>query len=201
MHASTRRSLALAACAALALTTIGCPDNLARLCPAGSVQAGVFNTSLVYAPPATDTDQCIISRDAIDGGPADASLASRPQTFSSVICTAVDVDGGPIVYLALPTLVRASTLGDGGTFSFSSVSLIGGTSCACNIYVTETISGRLVPSLPDASVALIGDAGLPPLAAFTGSVIDVIDAGDDAGVPCNCNVPCDLQYSLTGSAY
>jgi len=191
----------LAALVALALVSAACPDSLAQLCPTGSVQAGVFNTTLVYAPPAGDDSQCLITRDVNDGGALDASLASGAQTFTSVICSGIDPDAGPTVYLALPTIVRASTLGDGGTFSFSSNSLVSGTACGCNIFVSETISGQLIPTTPDASVVINADGGLPSLASFIGTVVDEVDAGDDAGVQCDCNLPCDLQYALTGSAY
>ncbi len=188
--------------AAIALTAAGCPDSLSQLCPANSQQAGVFNTTLTFN--AADPAQCYY---APDGGIPDASLAATgadagPETFTAVICSGFDVnDGGPLVYLALPSMVWNSPLGDGGTFNFNTTSLVGGTACGCNILVDETIAGQLQPTALDASVQLSADGGLPSLSGFTATVVDQIDGGDDAGVACSCNVPCDLQYTFSGTAY
>jgi hypothetical protein len=197
------RALAPALClAAVAFTAAGCPDTLSQLCPAGSQQAGVFNTTLTFN--AADPQQCYYG---VDGGVPDASLAATgadagPETFSSVICSGFDPnDGGPLVYLALPQIVRASTLGPGGTFSFSTSSLVTGTACGCNILVEETIAGQLTPTVADTPVQVNIDGGLPSISGFTGTVVDLVDGGDDAGVSCSCNLPCDLQYTLSGATF
>jgi hypothetical protein len=193
-------ALALLAVAAIASS---CSDSLGQLCPAGSQQAGVFNTSLTFN--GNDPQQCYYST---DGGPLDASLSATggadagPDTFSAAICTGLDVDGGPLVYFALPSYVRVATLG--GTFDFVTNSVVTGTACTCDIVVNETIAGQLSPLNPGETLALSADGGLPPISGFTGTVVDqvvVSDAGPDAGQGCTCNLPCDLQYTLTGASF
>jgi len=207
-HLISLRTLAPAlVLALLAFTVTGCPDDTGQLCPAGTQQAGVFNTSLTFN--SNDPQQCYYS---LDGGVPDASLAATgpdagPDTFTSAICSGFDVDGGPLIYFAVPALVRYGTPGDAGAFFFETQSLVTGTACGCDIYVTEQINGTLTPLAAGGSVQIDADGGLPPLGGFTGTVVDQIDnvdAGNDptpSTATCSCNLPCDLQYTLAGTPF
>ena len=139
---------------------------------------------------------------SVDGGTPAASLAATgtdagPVSFSAAICSCYDDAGVATVYLALPSIVRGSSLGAGGTFSFGTTSIVQGTACGCDIYVAETISGSLTGTT-DAGVSLNADGGLPTLLGFSGTVVDQIsDNNADAGATCSCNLPCDLQYTMS----
>jgi hypothetical protein len=183
----------------IALAQANCSDSQSVLCPPGSQQAGVFSTTLSFNT--TDPNQCYYG----DGGsPPDASLSASPAAFTSAICSGFGIDGGPVVYLALPAFDRESDLGAGGTFTFGATGsdggplIVTGTSCGCNVAVVETITGTLTPSTPGSPITVNADGGLSPISGFSGTVVDQIADGDDAGSNCTCNLPCDLQYALSG---
>jgi hypothetical protein len=182
-----------AACvlALVAAVSVGCPDNIAQLCPAGSKSAGTFLLGLTFQPGAAD--ECRVNK-TLDGGPADASLAATsPTPRDSAICVAQG-DGGATVFLALADSVRSSPLGDGGSFTFTTSTIVDNSACACSLTVSETITGALV-SASDGGITYDPDAGLSPIRGYAGAVVD----GVDGGPQCHCNVPCSLRYNMTGT--
>ncbi|GAC1347901.1 MAG: hypothetical protein NVS2B9_14010 [Myxococcales bacterium] len=171
----------------------GCADNVAQLCPPGSKPAGSFSVALTFQ--AGRADECRVIA-AADGGAIDASLATTPSPRDSALCFA-DGDAGPILYLALSDSVRASPLGDGGSFTFTSSTQVEKSACSCPLNVDETISGQLAGS-GDGGVVYSSDGGLSPIRGFSGVVADAVSS-PDGGPPCRCNVPCALRYDLAGT--
>ncbi|MBS2025407.1 MAG: hypothetical protein JST92_23655 [Deltaproteobacteria bacterium] len=184
-------AVVLAGAAAIA----ACQDSFNPVCPTGTRNEGSFLATFTPLPAATD---CRITSDS-DGGALDASLASTPAAVNTTICSLPPPDGGtPTVYMEFNSnLPRVSTLDDGGTFVFTSSTTISGSACVCNIDVTETISGTLLPADgTDAAVTFDVDAGgFTPMRGFTATIVDAVDGG--AG--CHCNIPCSIQYRLDGT--
>ena len=184
------------ALALLGAVAAGCPETLSQLCPAGTKQEGTFSTTITVR---NDGNDCRVVRTA-DAGFADASLFIASQIFDAALCSSMQVDGGPVLWFALPAKVRASPLGDGGTFSFSADNpTFDVPACNSPLTITERIEGTLLPTDADASVVL-GPAGLPSLKGFTGVVYDSIAAGPafDGGAYL-CNTPCTTTYDLTAT--
>ena len=126
-----------------------------------------------------------------------------PETFSAAICSSLNSDGGaPLFYFAVAADVRGAPLSNGVfTYQAPDASDVIGTPCGCDILVNETVSFTVAgDGLGDAAVAINQDGGLPQITSFNGTVDDqvAIAPEDDAG-SCLCNLPCDLQYSITGT--
>lgn len=173
----------------------GCPDTASQLCPTGSKAVGSYTLSLAFQP--GNADECRVTSSP-DGGALDASLGTNPSPRSSALCIAPD-GGGAVLYLAVeqpagPT-VSGSPLGDGGTFSFTNTATVTTSACGCSLSVTETIAGQLHPPGGDGGVAYDPDAGLGPVAGFSGTTVDKLAGGAD----CHCPMPCSLDYVLTGT--
>lgn len=181
----------LALCASVA----ACPDTSSQLCPPGSKAVGSYTLALAFQP--GNPDECRVTSSA-DGGPLDASLGLTPAPRTAALCIAPD-GGGATLYLAVEqpagATVNAAPLGDGGTFSFTNASTVSTSACGCAIVVTETLSGQLHPPGGDGGVTYDPDAGLGPVAGFTGTTVDQVDGGPE----CHCPMPCSLDYALTGT--
>jgi len=180
----------------LAVFAAGCPESTSASCPTGTAAAGNFNLALALQP---SSPQCRVIL-ALDGGPADADVAS-PRAQAATICGGPDpADGGPVVYLALQSqTLRKSPLTPDGNFTFTStVTNVTGTVCNCPVDIQETINGALVPSTPGA-FQLGPDGGLTPaVASIAGSLVDSLSV-TPGGTGCLCNLPCNLTYQMTGS--
>jgi hypothetical protein len=193
MPSRTKRLLPTAAAIAWA---VACQDNLAQLCPPNSTPSGNFNLTLDAQ---VSPNQCKVVRTA-DGGPADADVAANPGVQLATICEGPDDAGNPTVYLAVPDRgVRGSPLGPDASFSFSSTApKVSQTACACEVDIHETINGNLVPA-GDGGIQVQPDGGLSGIAGITGTLVDQVSSSSSADAGCLCNVPCDLQYHLTGT--
>jgi hypothetical protein len=199
LHRRARRLLpwALGACVLTALA--GCPDSNTLLCPDNTVSVGSFTATLTQhdAPSA-----CRITGPA-DSGALDAAIFTSSQTFNASLCSSKGSDGGPLLTFALAAATRSGPLADGGVWSYSSSNnAYSGTSCGCDIAITEQISFVLLAAQADAAVAFV-DGGLPDLQGFAGTVSDAVtgdpDAGADGGPPCYCNTPCTTTFDLTAT--
>ncbi len=191
-----RHRAPLLALALLAAAAAGCPETISQLCPTGTKQEGTFSTTITAR---NDGNDCRVVRTA-DAGSADASLFISGRTFDAALCSSTQADGGPVLWFALAVKLRASPLGDGGTFSFNSdIPTFDVAACNSPLTITERIEGTLIPSDADASVVL-GPTGLPSLKGFTGVVYDAVDAGPayDGGAHF-CNTPCTTTYDMTAT--
>jgi hypothetical protein len=195
--ASALLASALLAAAGLA----GCPDT-SQLCPSYAREEGAYNTTLAQQDGGADDGHPLCRVILADGGSSDASIGNANQTFTADLCSSNDA--GPLLFLALPGVVRQSVIGDGGTFHFDNGdggTVLQGTVCNCDIQVQEKIEGTLTPAVADAGPVLIDDGGLTPIASFSGTVTDLVGyAGpaSDGGNGCTCNVPCSLVFTMTG---
>jgi len=179
--------------AALAFSSLACPDTIGQLCPTGTSTAGQFTVTLTLQHP---PDTCAITQDA-DGGALDGSLGAESQKFGATLCSGLAGDGGALVYLAvLNHGTRQSPLGADAGFMFSSSSTsVLGTACNCALDINESINGNLYG--PDGGVSPDADGGLANVVAIGGTLVDRVAPSSDAG-GCWCNVPCALSYSLSG---
>ena len=82
-------------------------------------------------------------------------------------------------------------------FHFVSDSVVAqGTLCECDLAVTESLDGYLLPT----PFALLPDGGLPPVNGLTATLADsVSDAG--SGAPCVCATPCTVSYAISGTPF
>jgi hypothetical protein len=182
---------------ALALASAGCPESLARRCPATSLPSGNFQLALTLQH---TTDECVLNRSS-DGGPppADGSIVPPAQTVQSTLC-AGNADGGATVYLVVANsdVIRQSPLDPDGGFSFVSPTLVAAqTLCGCTADVNETISGTLVGG-GATGFTLVPDGGLVPQpTGMDGMVLQTLTTAD-AGA-CLCPMPCAEHYTLTGT--
>jgi hypothetical protein len=194
--APARSRAPLAALVLLGAVAAGCPETIGQLCPTGTKQEGTFTTTITAR---NDGHDCRVVRTA-DAGSADASLFISSQTFDAALCSSTQDDGGQVLWFALPARLRASPLGDGGTFAFSTPdTTFDIPACNSPLVVAERIEGALIPTDADASV-VIGPNGLPSLKGFTGVVYDRADAGASYdGGAYFCNTPCTTTYDMTGT--
>jgi hypothetical protein len=175
----------------VATLSAGCPDKLAQLCPDGSKSAGSFTLALKFQT--GQPDECRVITPLADGGSLDASLANTPAPRDSALCVAAG-DAGTILYLALSDSVRSSPLGDGGSFTFTSSTVIENTACVCPVTLSETIAGQLTAA-GDGGIAYTPDGGLTAVVGYAGVVTDAVDGGPG----CRCPMPCSLRYDVTGT--
>jgi hypothetical protein len=181
----------------LLLLLAACPETVGQQCPARTVSAGQF--SLAFAGQ-HDAGECTAS-------PPDAAA---PFTLAlddggvrgATICVGTAADGGPLLYLAVPTKgARPSDLLLDGGFHFTgSTAPTSGTVCGCPIAIDETFSGFLLGTPAGGPFTLQPDGGLPLITGLTGTLTDQLSSPADAGT-CFCNVPCPVSYSISGSRF
>jgi hypothetical protein len=136
-----------------------------------------------------------------DGGPADAAVTPDDGgTHPATLCYATSSDGGPILYLALPSKQprQSSGFNDGGFQFLNHSDLIpGSTVCGCALGLDESFNGVLSGAW-DGSFPTQPDGGLPLVTGLTGLLVDQFTA---AGSPCLCNLPCTVGYSILGTRF
>lgn len=184
--------------ALLALVCTACPDQIGQQCPAASSAVGSFTIALAPQHP---SGECIVNQ--IDGGPADASLGQPTvATQTATLCEGPGSDGGLSLYLSVPNHGAAqSPLLDGGGYFFHlpATAAVGGTACGCPVAFEEINAGVLTGSFDGGSFALQPDGGLPYITGLSGTVTDHVTT--PGGATCFCNLPCDVQYGLTGTRF
>lgn len=188
---------ALLCVAALALCT-GCPDQVGQQCPGSSAPVGNFNLVLTLQHP---PGECIVNQ--IDGGPADASLAQdNPPARTATLCEGSLADGGLALYLSAPSHgAPQSPLLDGGAFLFHppQTDAVSGTACSCPVALEEVTSGVLTGPFDGGVFALQADGGLPYITGLSGTITDRVTT--PGGAQCFCNLPCQVQWTLTGTRF
>ena len=184
---------ALLPAAALLIST-GCPESIGQQCPARTVAVGQFNLALTGMHDAGT--ECV--QTLADGG-SQKFTQDDGGSSAGALCYASSGPARQLYFVAPGKGARPSDLlPDGGFHFVGHTDPTTGICNGCAVTIDESFDGFIESGAAGAPFALQPDGGLPPVTGLSGTVVDSL-ASDAGG--CQCNVPCTISYSVSGSPF
>jgi len=186
----------LAGCAALVFLC-GCPESIAQQCPPRTTPVGQF--ALALSGKLDAGTACV--QTLSDGGTPPFTLADG-GTATGVICYAeAGASAAQLYYVAPGKGARPSDLLADGGFHFvghtdPTTGICNGNGCA--VTVDETFDGFIQSGTAGTPFVVQPDGGLPPVTSLTGTLVDSVSFSSGE---CQCNLPCTVTYSVSGSRF
>jgi hypothetical protein len=186
------RSLALVV--GLALLS-GCPESIAQQCPARTTPVGQFALALTGKPDAGTACVQTLS----DGGAIPFTLGDAGTTAGALCYSQPGATAAQLYYVAAGKGARPSDLlADGGFHFVGHTDPTPGICNGCTVTVDETFDGFIQSGATGAPFVVQPDGGLPPVTSLVGTLVDSVSSPTGG---CQCNVPCTITYSVTGSPF
>lgn len=179
---------------AAALLLAGCPESIGQQCPPRTAAVGQFELALSGMHDAGT--ECVET--FADGGSQKLTLDDGGSN-AGALCYANSGQSQQLYFVAPGKQARPSDLlPDGGFHFVGHTEPITGICNGCAVTIDEAFDGFIQSGPAGTPFSLQSDGGLPLVRGLTGTLVDSLTS--DAG-GCQCNVPCSISYSVTGSPF
>jgi len=180
----------------LLLLLAGCLETIGQQCPPASLAVGQYSLAFHGEHP---QGEC---KARLDGGGEMLLAVDDGGTQSATLCVGSAQDGGPKLYLAISTKGNRDSdlLPDGGFRFRGSSPPTPGTPCNCPVGIDETFEGFL-SGASDGGLSLQPDGGLPLITGLAGTLVDQLTGQPTQLLPCACDLPCSVTYSIKGTRF